>query len=141
MLVVHEYGGGWMPMPALKCSQTRLHRVCRRHMYGEGKQIQPPKDAVENSGKVRMNVEDWKKRGTATLERADVTTLLRQRQNWRPSAIASVDRLAATGLFRADLKAVASFHGGLVQPTADQVKNRQSGNLICNGADDSFIQR
>jgi dienelactone hydrolase len=48
----------------------------------------------------------------------------------------TVQQLAFAGT---DLKAVASFHGGLVQPTADQVKGAKGEILICNGADDSFI--
>jgi molybdopterin-binding protein len=48
----------------------------------------------------------------------------------------TVQQLAFAG---ADLKAVASFHGGLVVPTADQVKASKAEILICNGADDKFI--
>jgi dienelactone hydrolase len=48
----------------------------------------------------------------------------------------TVQQLAFAGT---DLKAVVSFHGGLVVPTPDQVKSIKASILICHGADDSFI--
>ena len=48
----------------------------------------------------------------------------------------TVQQLAFAGT---DLKAVVSFHGGLVIPTAEQVKSVKGLILICHGADDSFI--
>ena len=108
-------------------------------LYGDGKLTTHPMDAKEMAGKVRANVEDWRKRGNEAL---DVLTSQPQCDKTRVAAIgyclggSTVQQLAFSG---ADLKAVASFHGGLVQPTPEQVKAAKAEILICNGADDSYI--
>ncbi len=108
-------------------------------MYGEGKTVNHPKDAGEMATKVRSNVEDWRKRGLTALG-----VLISQPECDKSKVAAigycfggsTVQQLAFAGT---DLKAVASFHGGLVQPTPEQVKATKSRILICNGADDKFI--
>jgi dienelactone hydrolase len=45
-------------------------------------------------------------------------------------------QLAYTG---ADLKAIATFHAGLVVPTAEEAKAVKAKMLICHGAADKFI--
>lgn len=140
VLVVHE----WWGLDAYAKRRTEMlaklgYIAFAADMYGEGKTVNHPKDAGEMAGKVRMNVEDWKKRGSAAL---NVLTSQPLCDKTKLAAIgycfggSTVQQLAFSG---ADLKAVASFHGGLVQPTADQVKAAKAEILICNGADDSFI--
>ena len=140
VLVVHE----WWGLDAYAKRRTEMlaklgYIAFAADMYGEGKTVNHPKDAGEMAGKVRMNVEDWKKRGSAALNvlmsqpLCDKTKLAAIGYCFGGS---TVQQLAFSG---ADLKAVASFHGGLVQPTADQVKAAKAEILICNGADDSFI--
>lgn len=140
VLVVHE----WWGLDAYARRRTEMlaklgYIAFAADMYGEGKTVNHPKDAGEMAGKVRMNVEDWKKRGAAAL---NVLTSQPLCDKTKLAAIgycfggSTVQQLAFSG---ADLKAIASFHGGLVQPTADQVKAAKAEILICNGADDSFI--
>ena len=108
-------------------------------MYGKGKLADHPKDAGAMAGEVRKNVDDWRKRG---LEAIDVMKAQPQCDKTKIAAIgycfggSTVQQLAFAGT---DLKAVASFHGSLVQPTPDEVKSIKAAILICNGADDTFI--
>ena len=108
-------------------------------MYGGGKVADHPKDAAAMMSVVRSNVEDWKMRGLESLE-----VLMSQPQcdKTKLAAIgycfggATVQQLAFAGT---DLKAIVSFHGSLVTPTPEQVKETKAAILICNGADDTFI--
>lgn len=109
-------------------------------MYGNGKHADHPNDAQGLMMAVRQNVDDWKKRA---LEALDV---LKAQPDCDKSKIAAIgycfggstcQQLAFAGT---DLKAIASFHGGLIVPTADQVKSVKCAMLICNGADDPLIK-
>lgn len=108
-------------------------------LYGEGKRVEHPKDAGAMAGQLRSNVDDWKKRG---LEALEVLKAQPQCDKTKLAAIgyclggSTAQQLAFAGT---DLKAIASFHGGLVVPSAEQVKSIKSAILICHGADDSFI--
>ena len=108
-------------------------------LYGDGKLVDHPNDARGLMMTVRENADDWRKRGLEALE------VLKSQPQCDKSKIAAigycfggstVQQLAFAGT---DLKAVVSFHGGLVKPTPEQVKAIKSAILICNGADDSFI--
>lgn len=140
VLVVHE----WWGLDAYAKQRTEMlaklgYIAFAADMYGEGKTVNHPKDAGEMATKVRSNVEDWRKRG---LEALNVLTSQPMCDKTKVAAIgycfggSTVQQLAFAGT---DLKAVASFHGGLVQPTPEQVKATKAEILICNGADDSFI--
>jgi dienelactone hydrolase len=108
-------------------------------MYGEGKSTSHPNEAGEMAGKVRANVEEWRRRAVAAL---DVLKSQPQCDNARLAAIgycfggATVLELAYSG---ADLKAVVSFHGALPTPTPEEVKQIKAAILICHGGADSFI--
>lgn len=108
-------------------------------MYGQGKLADHPGSAREMMMAVRTNVDDWRKRGQEAL---DVLKSQPQCDKTKLAAIgycfggSTVQQLAFAGT---DLKAVVSFHGGLVTPTQEQVKSIKSAMLICNGADDTFI--
>ena len=140
VLVVHE----WWGLDAYAKRRAEMlakmgYIAFAADMYGEGKLVNHPKDAGEMAGKVRSNVEDWRKRGTEALA---VLTSQPQCDKSKVAAIgycfggSTVQQLAFAG---ADLKAIASFHGALVQPTPDQIKASKAQILICNGADDKFI--
>jgi len=140
VLVVHE----WWGLDAYAKRRAEMlaklgYVAFAADMYGEGKTVNHPKDAGEMAGKVRANVDDWRKRGLAALE---VLKAQPQCDSSKLAAIgycfggSTVQQLAFAGT---DLKAVASFHGGLVQPTSDQVKAAKAEILICNGADDTLI--
>ncbi|MBY0522953.1 MAG: dienelactone hydrolase family protein [Gemmataceae bacterium] len=140
VLVVHEWWG--LDDYAKKRAEqlAKLGYVAfAADMYGEGKTVKHPKDAGEMAGKVRANVDAWRKRALAALD-----TLKAQPQ-------CNKDKLAAIGycfggstalqlaLAGTDLKAVASFHGALPAPTDAEAKQVKAAILICNGADDTFI--
>src|SRR5258708_36479091 len=108
-------------------------------MYGEGKATEHPREAGEMAGKVRANVQDWRKRAATALD------ILKSQPQCDKTKLAAIGycfggstslQLAYSG---ADLKAVATFHAALPAPTADEAKAIKARLLICNGADDSFI--
>ncbi|MBC8113661.1 MAG: dienelactone hydrolase family protein [Candidatus Saccharimonas sp.] len=140
VLVVHEWWGldGYAKRRAEQLAKLG-YIAFAADMYGEGKTVDHPKDATAMAGQVRSNVEDWRQRGLAALE------VLKSQPQCDKSNLAAigycfggstVQQLAFAGT---DLKAVASFHGGLVVPTPEQVKGAKAQILICNGADDTFI--
>lgn len=108
-------------------------------MYGEGKTIDHPKDAGEMAGKVRANVESWRKRAQAGL---GVLTSQPQCDASKLAAIgycfggSTALQLAYAG---ADLDAVATFHAALPTPTDAEAKAIKARLLICHGANDTFI--
>jgi dienelactone hydrolase len=107
-------------------------------MYGEGKHTEHPREAGQFSEEVQKNVKVWQGRAQAALK-----VLAEQPQ-------VDANKLAATGycfgdstalqlaFAGADLKAVVSFHGGLVIPNAEQAKSIKAKLLICHGAADQF---
>ena len=140
VLVFHEF---WGLDDYAKRRVDQLAKLgyvaCAADLYGVGKLVYHPKDASAMSGQIRSNAEDWKKRGVEALE------VLKAQPQCDPTKLAAigyclggstVQQLAFAGT---DLKAVVSFHGGLIVPTADQVKAVKSAILICHGADDPLI--
>jgi dienelactone hydrolase len=140
VLVVHEWWG------LNEYARQRAEQLAKlgyvalaADMYGGGKTAEHPKEAGEMSGKVRANVQDWRKRAAAALD-----TLKAQPQCDRTKIAAigycfggsTVLQLAFSG---ADLQAVVSFHGALPTPTEGEVKQTKAAILVCHGADDSFI--
>jgi dienelactone hydrolase len=140
VLVVHEWWGLNDYAKKRADELAKLGYVAfAADMYGQGKTVDHPKDAGEMAGKVRANVEAWRKRATAALE-----TLKAQPQCDKTKLAAigycfggsTALQLAFAGT---DLKAVVSFHGALPVPTAADVKQVKAAILVCHGADDSFI--
>ena len=140
VLVVHEWWGldGYAKRRVDELAKLG-YVAFAADMYGEGKVVDHPKDAMAMTGEIRKNVEDWKKRGQEALD------VLKSQPQCDPTKLAAigycfggstVQQLVFAGT---DLKAVVSFHGGLVTPTAEQVKAIKPALMICNGADDSFI--
>jgi dienelactone hydrolase len=141
ILVVHEFWG---------LDEYAKHRADQlaslgyvafaADMYGGGRLADHPSTAVEMMSAVRKNVDGWKKRAVAAL---GVLKSQPQCDKTKLAAIgycfggSTVQQLAFAG---DDLKAVVSFHGGLIVPTAEQVKAVKSAILICNGADDPLIK-
>ncbi len=140
VLVVHEWWGlnDYAKDRAKKLAELGYVAFCA-DMYGDGKVVEHPKDAGEMAGKVRMNVDDWRKRAQAAL-----ATLKAQPQCDRDKLAAigycfggsTCLQLAYTG---ADLKAVATFHAALPAPTPEEAKQIKPQVLVCNGAEDTFI--
>lgn len=140
VLVVHEWWG--LDDYAKKRAEqlAKLGYVAfAADMYGQGKTVGHPKEAGEMAGKVRANVEEWRKRALAAL---DVLKAQPQCDKTKLAAIgycfggSTVLQLALAGT---DLKAVASFHGALPAPTEAEAKQIKPAILICHGGDDNFI--
>jgi dienelactone hydrolase len=140
VLVVHEIWG------LNDYARSRAEQLARMgyvalaaDMFGEGKTAEHPADAMAMGRKVRENVEAWRRRALAGI---DALKAQPQCDSSRLAAIgycfggSTVLELAYAG---APLKAVASFHGGLVPAKPDEVKNIKAAILVCHGADDSLI--
>jgi dienelactone hydrolase len=140
VLVVHEWWG--LDDYARKRAEQLAglgYVAFAADMYGEGKTVNHPKDAGEMAGKVRANVDAWRKRATAALE---TLTAQPQCDKTKLAAIgycfggSTALQLAFAGT---DLKAVVSFHGALPTPSDAEVKQTKAAILVCHGADDTFI--
>ena len=108
-------------------------------MYGDGKTSKHPEDAMKFMNEIKKNKETWVGRAKAALK------TLGDQDNVDPKRLAAIGycfggstvmELAMDG---ADLKAVATFHGGPPDPTVKQAKAIKAKLLICNGADDKHI--
>src|SRR6516225_7459903 len=106
-------------------------------MYGDGKVTEHPKEAGEFAGAVRKDVQVWRGRAQAALK------VLQAQEQVDASKLAAIGycfggstalQLAYTG---ADLKAVVTFHAGLVVPDAEQAKAIKAKVLVCHGAADT----
>ena len=143
VLVVHEWWG------LNDYARERAQRLAKEgylafacDMYGQGQLAAHPKEAGEMAAQVRGNVDSWVKRATAGLA---VLTSQPECDKTKLAAIgycfggSTAIQLAYHG---ADLDMVASFHGALPVPTAEQaalVKTNGTTLLICHGSEDSFI--
>jgi dienelactone hydrolase len=140
VLVVHEWWGlNDYARERAKQLAEEGYIAFAADMYGDGKTAKHPDEAKQMATTVRMNADEWVKRATAALD------ILKSQPQCDASKLAAIGycfggstalELAFSG---ADLDAVASFHGALKVPTADQVKKTQATILICHGAQDSFI--
>jgi dienelactone hydrolase len=140
VLVVHEWWGldAYAKKRAEDIAKLGYVAFCP-DMYGEGKVVDHPKDAGEMAGKVRANVEEWRKRALAGLD------VLKSQPECDKTKLAAIGycfggstalELAYAG---ADLKAVVTFHAGLRPPTEAEAKQIKATIIVCNGADDKFI--
>lgn len=140
VLIVHEWWGlnDYAKDRAKKLAALGYAAFCA-DMYGDGKVVEHPKDAMEMTSKIRANVDDWRKRAQEAL------ATLKSQPQCDPGKLAAIGycfggstclQLAYTG---AELKAVATFHAALPAPKPDEAKQIQAQVLICNGADDTFI--
>ena len=140
VLVVHEWWGlnGYAKHRAEELAKLGYVAFCA-DMYGDGKVVDHPNDALQMATQVRSNVDEWRKRAQVAL------ATLKAQPQCDPEKVAAIGycfggstclQLAATG---ADVQAVATFHAGLPKITADDAKRIKGRILICNGADDKFI--
>jgi dienelactone hydrolase len=140
VLVVHEFWG------LNEYAKDRCKKLAELgyvafavDMYGDGKMTEHPDDARKMMSVVRENVKVWRGRAEAGLKQ------LKAQPNVDPDKLAAIGycfggttclQLAYSG---ADLKAVATFHAGLVTPTEDEAKAIKPKIIVCNGEDDTFI--
>jgi dienelactone hydrolase len=108
-------------------------------MYGDGKVTEHPDDAGKMAALVRKDVKQWRGRAEAGLKQ------LKAQPNVDPNKLAAIGycfggstclQLAYDG---ADLKAVATFHAALPNPTEAEAKAIKPRILVCNGDADTFI--
>lgn len=140
VLVVHEFWG-LNDYAKERCKKlAELGYVAFAvDMYGSGSVAKHPDDARKMAMAVRDNVKTWRGRAEAGLKQ------LTSQPNVDAGKIAAIGycfggstclQLAYSG---ANLKAVATFHAGLITPTPEEAKAIKAKLLICNGADDTFI--
>ncbi len=107
-------------------------------MYGEGKQAGHPDDAGKFAGQVMSNLPEATARFNAAV------SLLKGHASVDPEKMAAIGycfggsvalTMANSG---ADLDAVAAFHSGVALPVMPNEKLK-ARVLVCNGADDPFI--
>jgi dienelactone hydrolase len=108
-------------------------------MYGDGKKAEHPEDAQKFAGEIFTNVKTGEDRFLAAYN------FLKDQETVNPDEIAAVGycfggavvlHMARIGM---DLKAVASFHGGIQPITPAEEGKVKAFVLVCNGADDPFV--
>jgi dienelactone hydrolase len=137
ILVVHEWWGlnDYARSRAIQLAQMG-YVAFALDMYGRGKSTEHPDQAAAWMKTVNGNMDQWLKRAMAGLEVLKKQPRVDTR---RMAAIgycfggATVQVLAYGG---ADLKGVASFHGSLIPPSAEQAGQTRAKFLICHGAQD-----
>lgn len=109
-------------------------------MYGDGKVADHPEDAGKFAGMVFQNLDQSRAKFEAALK------ALKDHPNVDPDKIAAIGycfggtvafNMANAGY---DLDAVAAFHSGLALPIQPNAETLKAKILVCNGADDGFIQ-
>lgn len=109
-------------------------------MYGDGKTTSDPKQAQAWSGALETS------RLSLALRAKPALDTLRRQPQTDPERLAAIGfcfggttvlQLAYAG---AHLRAVVSFHGGLIAPDSDQLRRIRSAMLILNGADDPLVK-
>ena len=109
-------------------------------MYGDGKVADHPDDAGKFAGMVFQNLDESRAKFEAALK------TLKEHPNVDPERIAAIGycfggtvafNMANAGY---DLDAVAAFHSGLSLPIAPSAETLKARILVCNGADDGFVQ-
>ena len=140
VLVVHEWWG--MNDYAKRRAEelARLGYVAFAvDMYGAGKATTDPKEAGRQAEPFRKDRQLMRSRAAAGLD------VLRGRPQVDPARIAAIGycfggmvvlELARSG---ADLKGVASFHGGLATPNPADARNIKGKVLVLHGGDDPFV--
>jgi dienelactone hydrolase len=140
VLIVHEWWGlnAYAKDRAKQIAQLGYVAFCV-DMYGDGKTTDHPEEAGKMAAHIRENLAGWRGRAEAGLQ------ILKRQPNVEPTKLAAIGycfggttclQLAYAG---ADLKAVATFHAGLVTPDEATAKKIQPRILVCHGADDAFI--
>ena len=108
-------------------------------MYGDGKQANHPDDAGKFAMEIFNNIETAQARFMAAYN------LLKSQETTDENKIAAIGYCFGGGVvlhmarIGTDLKAVASFHGGIQAITPAEKNKVKAFLLVCNGADDSFV--
>ncbi|MCU0413142.1 MAG: dienelactone hydrolase family protein [Ignavibacteriaceae bacterium] len=139
VLVVHE----WWGLNDYARERARMlaelgYTALALDMYGDGKTANHPEDAQKFAGAIFNNVKMGEERFLAAYN------YLKDQETVDPQNISAVGycfggavvlHMARIGT---DLKAVASFHGGIQAITPAEEGKVKAFVLVCNGADDPF---
>ena len=139
VLVVHE----WWGLNDYARKRARMlaelgYTALALDMYGDGKKADHPEDAQKFAGAIFNNVKMGEERFLAAYN------FLKDQETVDQNNIAAVGycfggavvlHMARIGM---DLKAVASFHGGIQAITPAEEGKVKAFVLVCNGADDPF---
>jgi dienelactone hydrolase len=139
VLVVHEWWGlnDYARKRARMLAELGFTALAL-DMYGDGKTADHPEDAQKFAGAIFNNVKMGEERFLAAYD------FLKDQETVDPNNIAAVGycfggavvlHMARIGM---DLKAVASFHGGIQAITPAEEGKVNAFVLVCNGADDPF---
>ncbi len=139
ILIVHEWWGHNKYVRQRADMLAELgYTAIAVDMYGDGKLAEHPDDAGKFAMSVINNLPEATARFNAAME------LLKQHESVDPEKIAAIGycfggsvvlTMANSG---ADLDAVAAFHSGVALPVAPN-EDLKARVLVCNGADDPFI--
>ena len=139
VLVVHEW---WGQNEYVRKRARMLAKIgyaaLAVDMYGEGKQALHPDDAGKFSSELMKNFDTAKARFTAALD------FLREQDMVDPGQIAALGYCFGGGVVLnmarqgADLKGVASFHGGLAAVKPAKPGAVKAKILVLHGGDDKF---
>jgi len=140
VLVVHE----WWGHNDYARNRARMlaelgYTALALDMYGDGKTADHPENAQKFAGAIFSNVKTGEDRFLAAYN------FLKEQETVNPDEIAAVGycfggavvlHMARIGM---DLKAVASFHGGIQAITPAEEGKVKAFVFVCNGADDPFV--
>ncbi|MBK9097982.1 MAG: dienelactone hydrolase family protein [bacterium] len=140
VLVVHEWWGhNEYARKRARMLAELGYTALAIDMFGDGKQANHPEDAQKFTSAIFSNVKMGEDRFLAAYD------FLKKQDTVDPEKIAAVGYCfgGAVALHMArigtDLKAVASFHGG-IQPIVPAEEGKVKAYLlVCNGADDPFV--
>lgn len=140
VLVVHEWWGhNEYARKRARMLAELGYTALAIDMYGDGKQASHPDDAGKFAMEVFNNIPEAEARFKAAYE------LLKKQETADENNIAAIGfcfggsvvlHMARIGM---DLKAVASFHGGLEAIMPAEKDKVKAFVLVCNGEDDPFV--
>jgi dienelactone hydrolase len=140
ILIVHEWWGhNEYARKRARMLAELGYTALALDMYGDGKQANHPDDAGKFAMEVFNNIPEAEARFQAAFD------LLKKNEMTYENKIAAIGycfggsvvlHMARIGK---DLKAVASFHGGLEAIKPAEKGTVKSFILVCNGADDPFV--
>lgn len=140
VLVVHE----WWGLNNYARKRARMlaelgYTALAIDMYGNGKTADHPDDAGKFASEIMSNIQTAQARFMAAYN------FLKDHETTDPNNMAAVGYCFGGGVVLhmarvgTDLKAAASFHGGLQPMTTTERGKVKAFILVCNGADDPFI--
>ena len=140
VLVVHEWWGhNEYARKRARMLAELGYTALAIDMFGDGKQADHPEDAAKFVQEIFSNIPEAEARFLAAYE------LLKKHVAVDAEQIAAIGYCFGGGVvlhmarIGTNLKAVASFHGGLKSITPAQPDKVKAFVLVCNGADDPFV--